>query len=447
MGRFVDNTPGNIIRIPTFHGGPVDISGFEPVIAHPRFQLLEDKNQLGLQNKIYPGAQHKRFEHAVGTFDVARHMLPQMDLPSDEERARLIVALLHDHMHIPFSHDLEPIMDTGHDTKGGESLDEYKEAIEECNADFQRVIELFQKRVPPTKAKKGNGFLGADQLDYMFRDPYHIGMNVCPDTQYLINYMVYDADEDRILFEEVAAASVMRTQLLFYNLHTFFYYIKQGLILRRMIQRAVEDTLMDGNEKTKRIGYLDPNDLYDMVDADVKAYLLDAPSELSRSLYERIRLRQLYKTVLTYKLDEYHTHERVAQKPMETVAISETQKNSFLTKHDYTKPRTLTVLEDRIAAEIGQPRGTVLISAANDFERLADPKDTPLYCKGGSVASLFKRYPHHEKALIAHANSEFSLRIAVPEEQRRAIYKKRGVIKEIMVQEMEPQGYLWNDLG
>lgn len=444
MGRFVDKTPKNIIRIPTFHGGPVDISGFEPVIAHPRFQLLEDKNQLGLQNKIYPGAQHKRFEHAVGTFDVARHMLPQMDLPPDEERARLIVALLHDHMHIPFCHDLEPIMDTGHNTKGGESLDTYKEAIEECNADFQRVVELFQKRVPPTKAKKGNGFLGADQLDYMFRDPYHIGMNERPDTHYLINYMVYDTDEDRILFEEVAAASVMRTQLLFYDLHTFFYYIKQGLILRRMIQRAVEDTLIDGNKKTKKTEYLDPNDLYDMVDADVKAYLLHAPSELSRSLYERIRLRQLYKTVLTYKLDRYHTHERIAQKPMETVAISETQKDAFLTKYDYTKPRTLTVLEDRIAKVVGEPRGTVLISSAHDFERLADPKDTPLYCKGGHVASLFERYPHHEKALIAYANSKFSLRIAVPEEKRGAIFKKREVIKEIMAQEMESQGYFWS---
>ena len=182
MGRFVKNIPSKKQRIPP--GILVDVSGFLPILSHKRFEMLDDKNQLGMLHKVYRGAHHKRYEHSLGTFEIAQRMLRQMDLPEEEARARLVFALLHDAAHVPFCHDLGAIMDIYHDTKGVDFLPDFKEAIEACGIDYKRVVELFKAKVPPTKGgkimlegKPTKLFLCADMLDYMFRDPY--GVTLC----------------------------------------------------------------------------------------------------------------------------------------------------------------------------------------------------------------------------------------------------------------------------
>ena len=37
------------------------------IIAHPWYQRLRRIKQLGLSSMVYPGANHTRFEHAIGT--------------------------------------------------------------------------------------------------------------------------------------------------------------------------------------------------------------------------------------------------------------------------------------------------------------------------------------------------------------------------------------------
>ncbi|MDG1454816.1 MAG: HD domain-containing protein, partial [Planctomycetota bacterium] len=42
------------------------------------FQRLRHISQLGLTNRVYPGACHSRFEHALGTMEVTTRLLEEM---------------------------------------------------------------------------------------------------------------------------------------------------------------------------------------------------------------------------------------------------------------------------------------------------------------------------------------------------------------------------------
>ena len=52
--------------------GDINLSKFEvKVMDMPPFQRIRRIKQLGLINLIYPGANHTRFEHCIGTMYLA----------------------------------------------------------------------------------------------------------------------------------------------------------------------------------------------------------------------------------------------------------------------------------------------------------------------------------------------------------------------------------------
>ena len=86
------------------------------------FQRLRYVRQLGLAYLVYPGATHTRFEHALGTYHLARGTLALMaerrglgDSDAEEHAVVRAAALLHDVGHYPFSHALEEIGQLHHE--------------------------------------------------------------------------------------------------------------------------------------------------------------------------------------------------------------------------------------------------------------------------------------------------------------------------------------------
>lgn len=78
------------------------------------FQRLHHIHQLGISFLVYPGATHSRFEHSLGTMEVASaifdHLIDKQMPLEDPIYWRQIVrlaALCHDLGHLPFSHDAE----------------------------------------------------------------------------------------------------------------------------------------------------------------------------------------------------------------------------------------------------------------------------------------------------------------------------------------------------
>jgi len=82
------------------------------LIEHPYFQRLRRIKQLGLSCMVYPGANHTRFEHALGAVHLMRSAigilkLKGKEITDEEADAATIAILLHDIGHGPFSHALE----------------------------------------------------------------------------------------------------------------------------------------------------------------------------------------------------------------------------------------------------------------------------------------------------------------------------------------------------
>lgn len=91
--------------------GDISLSPFEQrIMDMPQFQRLRRIKQLGLISLIYPGANHTRFEHSIGTMNLGSKLSTQLGLSDDEIDLIRVSALLHDIGHGPFSHVSEGVL-------------------------------------------------------------------------------------------------------------------------------------------------------------------------------------------------------------------------------------------------------------------------------------------------------------------------------------------------
>ncbi len=97
------------------------------LINTPEFQRLRRIKQLGVADYVFQGAEHTRFTHSLGVYEITRQICdnfavnyptqtPGDGLWDDNERlVALCAALLHDIGHGPYSHTFEHIFGTDHE--------------------------------------------------------------------------------------------------------------------------------------------------------------------------------------------------------------------------------------------------------------------------------------------------------------------------------------------
>lgn len=102
-----------VVRDPVWNNIQIDARSLRVVDSAPA-QRLRYVRQLGHAYLVYPGATHSRFEHALGTYHLARRALGQLaehgelgNLGGSDVATIPLAALLHDVGHYPFSHALE----------------------------------------------------------------------------------------------------------------------------------------------------------------------------------------------------------------------------------------------------------------------------------------------------------------------------------------------------
>ena len=150
------------------------------LIEHPIFQRLRRIKQLGLSFLVFPGANHTRFEHALGTVYLMRQAITALKIKghevTDEEAEAVTVAiLLHDIGHAPFSHVLEnTLVEISHEEI---SL----LLMEELNREFSGKLDLTIKIFKNQYKKRFLHELVAsqldmDRLDYLSRDSFFTGV-------------------------------------------------------------------------------------------------------------------------------------------------------------------------------------------------------------------------------------------------------------------------------
>jgi len=91
------------------------------LIDSKEMQRLRRIKQLGIAYVTYHGAEHSRFAHSLGTYEVMRKILSKLArkgelvLSKKEELLCKVTALLHDIGHGPFSHSLESVFGGNHE--------------------------------------------------------------------------------------------------------------------------------------------------------------------------------------------------------------------------------------------------------------------------------------------------------------------------------------------
>ena len=91
--------------------GYIEVEDFALALLDlPVLQRLRYIKQLGFSYLVYPGANHTRFEHSLGTMFLADVASRRFGLTETEHTLVVAAALLHDIGHGPFSHASEPLM-------------------------------------------------------------------------------------------------------------------------------------------------------------------------------------------------------------------------------------------------------------------------------------------------------------------------------------------------
>lgn len=151
------------------------------IISHPWFQRLRHVKQLGLTDFVYPGAQHTRFQHALGAMHLMKQALDTLkskgvEISDDEHEAAIIAVLLHDIGHGPLSHTLEHTL--LHSIKH-ESLSYL--FMQRLNKEFNGALNISLKIFQNTYKRKFfhqlvSSQLDIDRLDYLKRDCFFAGV-------------------------------------------------------------------------------------------------------------------------------------------------------------------------------------------------------------------------------------------------------------------------------
>lgn len=158
------------------------------------FQRLRRIKQLGTSSFTFHGAEHSRFNHSLGVYEIARRICdkfvrnyptkePGDGLWDDNERfVTLCAALLHDLGHGPFSHTFEKIFQTDHEALTIQIITspdtEINQVLRGVGLDFpNQVAAVIAKTYPnPQVVQMISSQIDADRMDYLLRDAYYSGV-------------------------------------------------------------------------------------------------------------------------------------------------------------------------------------------------------------------------------------------------------------------------------
>jgi hypothetical protein len=218
------------------------------LMEHPWFQRLRNIKQLGLTNYVYPGANHSRFQHALGALHlmdlaISTLRLKGTEITPWEEEATLIAILLHDIGHGPFSHALEDSIISGI-THEDLSLLLMKRLNEKYEGRLDLAIEIFKGTYERRFLHElVSGQIDMDRLDYLRRDSFFTGviegsvgsdriirmLNVVNDTLVIDEKGIYSLEK-----------FLIARRLMFWQVYMHKAVISSENLLARILQRAKE---------------------------------------------------------------------------------------------------------------------------------------------------------------------------------------------------------------
>jgi len=272
------------------------------LLDSPVLQRLRYVKQLGFSFLVYPGANHTRFEHSLGTMFLADVACRRFQLPKDEHTLVVSAALLHDIGHGPFSHACEPLMELylhrSHDEIGPVIDDVTRNLLTEAGVDPRELCSVVEGKHPLSGIIHGD--FDVDRMDYLLRDAYYTGAPYgTVDAQRLIRHLIRYPDGTVLDENGVnAAESLLIARTL---MRPTVYYHHVSRIGESMFQlAALEHSAGMSADAIARFLRMD--------DASCMQALHHSESPVARELARRLYERRLYKRAVYAGSDQVNAN-------------------------------------------------------------------------------------------------------------------------------------------
>ncbi|MGB9937202.1 MAG: HD domain-containing protein [Methanobacterium sp.] len=273
--------------------GNLYLNDFEiKLVDTPQMQRLRRIKQLGFTYLVYPGANHSRFEHSIGTLHIASQIADNIGLDDHEKQLIRSAALLHDVGHGPFSHVSEKVLESPHEFLTSRVIKESNlfDILSE-NFDPNEIIELIN----------GNGLLGqiisgeldADRMDYLIRDSHYTGVAYgMIDTGRLIHSIRL---ENNLIVESKGLQAAESALIARYLMYPSVYQHHTTRIINSMFRRCMK-WLFEAK-------IVDPKAIYKYDDSDIVS-IARAQQGKIKDVIDRLDNRDLLKRVFSLKLSD-----------------------------------------------------------------------------------------------------------------------------------------------
>lgn len=253
------------------------------LIQTKEVQRLRRIKQLGGTYMVFHTAEHSRFSHSLGVYEMARKIIRALMYCGTvlEEEERLLVlsaALLHDLGHGPFSHSFESVFNVRHEL--------FTERIIMEDTEVNQVLESYQKGFAtkvrdvinktyenPLVINIISSQLDADRLDYLLRDAYFTGApygeidveRILRTMRVVNNKIVYKVSGMHAIEDYLMSRYQMYWQVYLHSTGRSF-----DLVIQNMLRR-VRELVLSGYQFRHPIGAL--ADLFLEKDLSVETYL------------------------------------------------------------------------------------------------------------------------------------------------------------------------------
>ena len=200
------------------------------------FQRLRRIHQLGGTYEVYHTAEHSRFAHSLGVYEVCRRMVNEVsglqELSEEDKVTVMCAALLHDLGHGPFSHAFESITPVVHEVYTQRVIledTEINRVLKQVSEDFpQKVASIIDYSHPNELLNQiVSGQLDADRMDYLLRDAYFTGTSYGKfDLERILRTM--RVKDNKIVVKESGIHSVEDYIMARYHMYWQVYYHPVG---------------------------------------------------------------------------------------------------------------------------------------------------------------------------------------------------------------------------
>lgn len=159
------------------------------LINSKEFQRLRRVKQVSTTVFTFHGAEHSRFSHCLGVYEIARRVTEIFDAKfpeiwdTNEDLLTTVAALLHDVGHGAYSHTFEKLFDTDHEAITQEIITspdtEVNAILRQVSPDFPEKVASVINHTYHNKqvVQLISSQIDCDRMDYLLRDSYYSGAN------------------------------------------------------------------------------------------------------------------------------------------------------------------------------------------------------------------------------------------------------------------------------